>query len=121
MKLEPMRFDLRIHPDQIADVILRAGISHWCCWVKHSEVPVPGVPKNEWAQYQPCVDGSIEFKVSGSGRKYYLDQKALQRAIQIVADKYPAHLPGLVNDHDRDNRTGDVLIQCALFGEVRYS
>jgi hypothetical protein len=50
----------------------------------------------------------------------WIDATALARAVQIVADTYPQHLPGLLDPLAGDRTTGDALIQCACFGEVRY-
>jgi hypothetical protein len=48
-----------------------------------------------------------------------LDLKAIQKGLKIMAEKYPRHMSDFVNDND-DAITGDVFLQCCLFGEVIY-
>lgn len=54
-----------------------------------------------------------------SGKEYRLDRKAVERGLQVMAEKYPQHLSDIVHEND-DATTGDVLLQCALLGEVVY-
>lgn len=51
--------------------------------------------------------------------KHRLDMEAMARGVQVMADKYPHHFRNMVEEED-DATTGDVLIQCALFGELVY-
>jgi hypothetical protein len=48
-----------------------------------------------------------------------LDPIALRRGLRIMAEKYPQHFANVVNDND-DAETGDVFLQCCLFGEIVY-
>jgi hypothetical protein len=48
-----------------------------------------------------------------------LDLEAVERGLQVMATDFPAHFEALVNEHD-DAETGDVFLQCCLFGEVVY-
>jgi hypothetical protein len=52
-------------------------------------------------------------------RKYILDRKAMQRGTQIMAEKYPQHLADVLSENS-DADTGDVWLQCCLFGELIY-
>lgn len=52
-------------------------------------------------------------------KSYRLDLPALKRGAAIMAVKYPRHFSDMVNEGG-DAITGDVLIQCAVFGELVY-
>lgn len=48
-----------------------------------------------------------------------LDREALQRGLEVVRDKYPHVFADIVNESE-DASTGDVFLQCCLFGEAVY-
>jgi hypothetical protein len=43
----------------------------------------------------------------------------VRAGLQVLATKYPHHFADIVVDNS-DCTTGDVLVQCALFGEIVY-
>lgn len=49
----------------------------------------------------------------------YLDKRALIKGAKIMAQKYPRHFNDVIN-YDDDAITGDVYLQCCLFGEIVY-
>lgn len=48
-----------------------------------------------------------------------LDWPAMQKGLQIMADKYPAHYRNFIEEND-DAETSDVFLQCAVFGELVF-
>lgn len=48
-----------------------------------------------------------------------LDFKAIKKGLQIMAEKYPRHMQDFLNDND-DAETGDVFLQCCIFGDAIY-
>ena len=52
-------------------------------------------------------------------KEYELDQKAVARGLGIMSEKYPKDWADFVGEN-YDSHTGDVLLQCALLGEVIY-
>jgi hypothetical protein len=50
---------------------------------------------------------------------HWLDRAKLLDGLKIMAQKYPRHFADLVNEND-DAITGDVYLQCCLFGSVIY-
>lgn len=48
-----------------------------------------------------------------------LDLESIQKGLKIMAKKYPRHMNDLLNEND-DAETGDVFLQCCLFGEVIF-
>ncbi len=53
---------------------------------------------------------------------YGLDLKKIKRGLTIMAKKYPTHFTNFINENlAYDEITGDVFLQCCLFGEIKYS
>lgn len=53
------------------------------------------------------------------GKTYKLTLDKLKAGLQVLAEKYPHHFKDII-DETGDATTGDVLVQCALFGEIVY-
>jgi len=51
--------------------------------------------------------------------KKKLDIAACMTGLKVMAEKYPRHFADMMADND-DAITGDVFLQCCLFGEVLY-
>lgn len=48
-----------------------------------------------------------------------LNLATIATGLKVMAEKYPRHFADMMNE-DGDAETGDVLLQCCLFGEVVY-
>jgi hypothetical protein len=48
-----------------------------------------------------------------------LDLEKIEKGLKIMIRKYPSHMDNFINEND-DGETGDVFLQCCLFGEVKY-
>lgn len=53
------------------------------------------------------------------GKKYILDLNTIKRGLEAMAEKYPGHFADFMQEND-DADTGDVFLQCCLFGEIIY-
>ena len=53
------------------------------------------------------------------GKHLVLNRSAVEMGLTVMAEKYPKHFADMVSEND-DATTGDVLVQCALLGEVVY-
>lgn len=60
-----------------------------------------------------------ECESDEGGERFILDFKAIERGIRVMASDYPRHWADFRSQND-DAQTGDVFIQCCLFGEVIY-
>ena len=49
-----------------------------------------------------------------------LDREALQRGLQVLAEKYPSKFVEILDENKCDADTGDALIQCSLLGDIIY-
>lgn len=63
----------------------------------------------------------ISDKKAGAirGRTYELSLDKLKKGLRVLATKYPHHFKDVIAGTG-DVTTGDVLVQCALFGEIVY-
>lgn len=52
--------------------------------------------------------------------KFFLNMKRIKKGLAVMAKKEPSHFADILNDNV-DMNTADVLVQCSLFGEVKYS
>ena len=50
---------------------------------------------------------------------WILNREKLIEGLQVMATKYPRHWNNFVSEND-DAETGDVYLQCCLFGEIVY-
>lgn len=50
---------------------------------------------------------------------YRLDRNIIERGIRIMSKKYPWHFENFIKD-EADAETGDVFLQCCLFGDIVY-
>lgn len=48
-----------------------------------------------------------------------LDLGTIRHGLQIMADKYPRHFATFLNENE-DAETGDVFLQCCLWGEIIF-
>lgn len=124
--------------DQIAGILCTAfegGFSSWASLVKY--VYAEGVSKadfkeggrfydKDWVPYLivPQTEGcaliikDVEDGVPG-GPFFRLDRCAIQHGLTVMREKAPRHFADFINEND-DAVTGDVFLQCCLFGEVVY-
>ena len=93
---------------------------------------IPGTPilgkKSPQNQTGPKINISLSIQINlkNSDIDYQneppwkrLDLNAIKKGLQIMAEKYPRHMGDFLNEND-DADTGDVFLQCCLFGEAIY-
>lgn len=113
---------LTFSQQRISDLLccgFEGGVGYWCvivdyipegirgkCTYPHIEVPFhPGA-----AILLQEIDGENVLR---------LDRAALERGLQIMAEKYPRHFANFAQEAE-DAETGDVFIQCCVLGEIVY-
>jgi|SRR6185369_4028355 len=78
-----------------------------------------------WSQLVPTHEGGSLIVTNSFGdeiggkKQWTLDLDAIKRGLQIMAEKYPRHYGNFIAEND-DADTGDVFLQCCLFGELVY-
>ena len=76
--------------------------------------PATWLPLSEFGSVE-C----IEFDGDGREIKHLLDSFAIRRGLQVFVEQYPHHFADMLLENG-DMITGDVFVQCCLFGEVKY-
>ena len=121
-----------LSPTELANILCSAresshGIQHWCSHIEVEFGDMTPHGRNLHAIYfAPLTDGAwvltdaLAEDEDGHDAEYRLDRAAIERGVQAIAEKYPHHLAGLAG-FEQDARTGDALVQCSIFGEIRYS
>lgn len=120
---------IEVSRKRISDLLcsaLEGGSNYWYIIKKH--VPPPTLtfrsdadkvythldfPLNEGGA---LLIGDMEDAKSGTKR---LDLEAIGRGLAVMARAYPSHFGDFISEND-DATTGDVFLQCCLFGEVIY-
>ncbi len=81
-------------------------------------------PEDYWhpCQIVPLVEGCavVIEDVEDDNKKHELNRAKLITGMQVMAEKYPHQFKSIMED-DTDAETGDVYLQCCLFGEILYS
>lgn len=79
--------------------------------------------KPGWANYFTATFTVTERsdKKAGAihGQSYTLSIPKLMQGLSVLATKYPHHFCDILKENG-DATTGDVLVQCALFGDIVY-
>ena len=130
------------HPiteQRVRDLLCSAwegGSSYWCACVDR-EVPPAALEtikaiKAErlatigdgsfYSHEYPFIDGvTLKLKVAEMEEEGVksLDRAALITGLQVMADKYPRQFHDFLIEND-DAETGDIYLQCCLFGEAIF-
>jgi len=132
-----------ITPQRIADVItagVEGGIAYWATDFLLTKPPGSmTLPSGATGAYAPPEGGDpwycdanvyasddfvievteIEASDGTSTVTRRITRKDIQKALQIMAEKYDWHFKNIVGENE-DSETGDVLIQLACFKELVY-
>lgn len=101
--------------DQVTAAI-EGGSNYW------ARIDV-GAHKLGWANYFTAkftvIEVSDEKAGAVRGHSYKLSVPKLLGGLGVLARKYPHHFCAILAENG-DATTGDVLVQCALFGDIVY-
>jgi hypothetical protein len=109
-----------IKEQDIKDLLCNAiegGSNYWCNFMDRMGGISPKVAP--YRQDVPFVEGGWLEVVDEEGKAYRLDRAAIEKGMNIFADKYPKHFADFINEN-ADATTGDVFLQCCVFGEAIY-
>lgn len=110
----------------------RAGGSNY--WYTIDEFVKPEGEPETWTQraYPDEVFRHLDYPLNKGGvlhitdkegddtdKVYRLDLSAIEKGLAVFATKYPRHFADWLSERD-DAATGDVFLQCCLFGEAVY-
>lgn len=110
----------KVDEQRIRDLLCNAiegGSNYWCASMDR----MGGITKAqaEYRQDVPFVEGGWLEVVDEEGKAHRLDRAAIDKGMTIFAEKYPRHFADMMNEND-DATTGDVFLQCCIFGEAVY-
>lgn len=119
-----MKIAIEISNKRIKDLLcnaLEGGSNYWYIIKKYNYSKEHPTPELEFPHLDlPFFGGSLTIKdIDGDMPNKILDYKALEKGLQILADKYPTNFADFISEND-DAITGDVFLQCALYGEVIF-
>lgn len=131
-----MKIETEINNGRIADLLCSAvegGFGRE--WIELTKIKAPtnGISKEQLATVDGWEDGQYcyIYPLFGDGYllfteiyekpnvKYYLDYKMIEKGLKVFAEKSPYQFGQWLLEND-DAITGDVFLQCCLFGEVKY-
>jgi hypothetical protein len=125
MKIKlPTITKLSIDDQRLKDILCSAFEGGSNYWIEKVNI----LRRPECAEYwheSPVTDGVLEVIVSedepieGKGKKFLLDRAKLQSGLDAMAKLYPRHFADFISEND-DATTGDVFLQCCLFGEAIF-
>jgi hypothetical protein len=102
------------------------GSNYWYCITEFVKPPKLTISffENEVTRHldYPVNQGGallIRDHNDAESKTYRLDRAAICKGLRIMAEKYPRHYCDIRTDND-DATTGDVMLQCCLFGEIVF-
>jgi hypothetical protein len=104
-----MKIEIEISDKNIRDIISGANVAYWAGQTRD--------PKKQLWQPQKLTLRITD--VHDDGTTVTLKAEDFRRGLEVIAAEYPHHLQSIL-DENWDSTTGDVLIQCAMFGEIKY-
>lgn len=124
-----------VRPQQVEDILCTAiegGIGYWAC-LGERRYPESGVWYKQWqdTDADDWVPNYISVIMSQGGSIQILDAEdensvlgtlnleAIQRGLEIMADRYPRYFREFVEE-DYDANTADVFVQLCVLGDIVY-
>lgn len=145
----PVTVTVQIPERRIRDLLcagFEGGVGYWCCIdeARHPEgtshkdfceggkySEPDGSSYFHWSQTVPMMKGGMLLLSDATGDDDHLNKKGerllrwtlnrskVEQGLQRMAKKYPRHFGDFMNENE-DADTGDVFIQCCVFGDVVY-
>jgi hypothetical protein len=119
-KPAPFGVKLSFTAQRLQDLLICAfegGVGYWCRIVAYSPPHLEGKVSYREVPFLP--GGSLLLRDIEDGQDLSLNREAMEAGLTRMCLRYPRHFARFVTE-DEDAETGDVFIQCCVFGEVRY-
>jgi len=89
-------------------------------WIDLVETPRKSRRPGEMEYWHEAPIYGLDLVLHHDGNhKVTLNQAALCRGIDVMKTKYPEHWQDFLNENE-DAITGDIFVQCCVFGEAIY-
>jgi len=122
-----LKVELEMPEQRIQDLLcnaLEGGSNYWYV-IKDKRYPEGQTKESLGIEFEhielPLKGGTLvigDFEAEGDEDKE-LNREAIEKGLKVMAEKYPRHFGDWMAEND-DAITGDVFLQCCLFGEVVY-
>lgn len=132
-----MKIEIDISKQAIAYLLCSAfegGIYYWAKYSSSKSIVPPKIDYESFADdyiLRKDVYPYIHYPLSDGGKlcviEYYDDFETdhmfgleeIQNGLKVFAEKAPRHFGDFISENF-DATTGDVFLQCCLFGEIKY-
>lgn len=110
--------------DQIITAI-EGGINYWCAGAILVRPDKSTLAETPWYSDPKLYEQDFLIKVAlhepheDDKIDYELTPDAIRKGLAVLAEKYKWRINEIVTE-DGDAETGDVFLQCCLFGEIVY-
>lgn len=114
---------------RVADLFVNAiegGSNYWMTSLRPGDKMRERAPKDatNWyesgASYATDDDTEVLMTVlEDEGTEHTITLGSIRSGLQFMADSYPTHFADILTRND-DAITGDVFVQCVVFGEIIY-
>ncbi len=116
-----MKTALTISSQSVSNLLCCAfegGVGYWCQLTRYT------LDDSGILDYDSLTDTDQDLEwavvdLHSNREAHTVTHRKLQHGLGIMADKYPEHFDRLIQGV-YDSTTGDVFLQCALFGEIIY-
>jgi hypothetical protein len=124
-KPKPQAVSAKKISDQFVAAFDGGGAIYWCHWAKllRSDNKSTVAP---WYACSSVFERSFEAELTfdleyedDCRERKVITQDGVRRALDVMARRYPKQFADVINE-TRDAHTGDALIQCAVYGNIRY-
>lgn len=127
LKEKSMKVSTKIPDERIKDLLCSAFEGGSNYWIERADVPEKSKRPAQAKYWHECpaygcevaIHVSEDEPIKGQGKVYKLNRHNLESGLQVMSDKYPQHFADFVQEND-DAVTGDVFLQCCLFGEAIF-
>lgn len=121
-RMTKIKVEIEITDDQLDNAIISAlegGSNYWYMIQR-----VVGRKKTEFLAQLPMAGGALYIDDENADeprlkKPVRVSRQSIIKGARIMAQKFPSHFADLMND-DADAETGDVLLQCTVFGDAIY-
>ncbi len=131
-----MKISIDIDNEKIKGLLcsgFEGGINYWAQidgyryakGLKHSDFQEGGKFQIQGNYWHPCQiiplveDCAVIIMDTEQVKRHTLNLKAIHKGLDVMCKEYPKHFGDFLSDNG-DATTGDVFIQCCLFGKIVY-
>lgn len=119
-----MKIEIEVSDETISNLLCSAFEGGSNYWLESTKCEMNGDPvradRTTFALEGGVVVCTLQDEpYKGAGATYLLDKISIAAGLRTMRSKYPSHFGNALAD-EGDATTGDVFLQCCLFGEVVY-